>query len=37
MKETQVCLMVARDELGEICKKEINRHIGEFQPNIQPL
>ncbi len=37
MKEAQVCLMVARDELGETCKKEINRHIGEFQPHIQPL
>jgi len=37
MKPTQVCLMMVDKEIGKDCKKEINRHIDEYQPYIKVL
>jgi len=37
MKDQQVCLMVNKEKLQPACKTDINRHIAEFQPNLNPL
>ena len=37
MKALQVCLMAEAESLSAACKKDLNRHIREFQPSIKPL
>jgi hypothetical protein len=37
IKALQVCLMMVSENLGSECKKDMNRHIKEFQPNIREL
>lgn len=37
MKDQQVCLMAHREKLQPQCKSEINRHIKEYQPNLNTL
>jgi hypothetical protein len=37
IKALQVCLMMTGETLGSDCKKDINRHIKEFQPNIREI
>jgi hypothetical protein len=37
IKALQVCLMSEGQSLEPACKKELNRHIGEFQPGIKPV
>ena len=37
VKALQVCLMMESEKLSAPCKKEINRHIKEFQPNIRAI
>jgi hypothetical protein len=37
MKGTQVCLMTEAKSLSAECKKELNRHIHDFQPGIKEV
>lgn len=37
MKAVQVCLMSEGKNLTDSCKKDLNRHIREHQPNIKEL
>jgi len=37
IKALQVCLMMVSENLGSECKKDVNRHIKEFQPNIREI
>ncbi len=37
VKALQVCLMMASENLGGDCKKDMNRHIKEFQPGIREV
>jgi hypothetical protein len=37
VKALQVCLMMVSEKLGSDCKKDMNRHIKEFQPNIREI
>jgi hypothetical protein len=37
VKALQVCLMMESEKLGSDCKKDMNRHIKEFQPNIREI
>ncbi len=37
VKALQVCLMMASENLGGDCKKDMNRHINEFQPGIREI
>lgn len=37
IKAVQVCLMAEAASLSPGCKKELNRHIREYQPTIKPL
>ncbi|HET9235801.1 MAG TPA: hypothetical protein VFO10_01040 [Oligoflexus sp.] len=37
VKALQVCLMMVSENLGGDCKKDMNRHIKEFQPNIREI
>lgn len=37
VKALQVCLMMDSEKLSADCKKDINRHIKEFQPNIREI
>jgi hypothetical protein len=37
MKDVQVCLMVQKEKIQKTCKNEMNRHIKEFQPNLNTL
>ncbi len=37
MKAVQVCLMSEGKSLSEECKKDLNRHIRDHQPNIKEI
>jgi hypothetical protein len=37
IKALQVCLMMVSENLGTECKKDMNRHIKEFQPGIREI
>ncbi len=37
IKALQVCLMTVSEKLSAPCKKDVNRHIKEFQPNIREI
>jgi hypothetical protein len=37
VKALQVCLMMESEKLSSDCKKDMNRHIKEFQPNIREI
>jgi|GEM_PF-3036649 len=37
IKAMQVCLMTVSEKLSADCKKDMNRHIKEFQPNIREI
>lgn len=37
IKALQVCLMTESEKLSAPCKKDVNRHIKEFQPNIREI
>ncbi len=37
MKPTQVCLMMNDGDISKECKREINRHIKEYQPSVKAL
>ncbi|MFY7928118.1 MAG: hypothetical protein ACOVS5_04535 [Oligoflexus sp.] len=37
LKAKQTCLMSNREKLGESCKREINRHIREFQSHLREI
>lgn len=37
IKALQVCLMTVSEKLSANCKKEMNRHIKEYQPNIREI
>lgn len=37
VKALQVCLMMVSEKLSSDCKKDMNRHIKEFQPNIREI
>lgn len=37
IKALQVCLMMVSENLGTECKKDMNRHIKEYQPGIREI
>lgn len=37
LKAQQTCLMSTAEKLGTECKKELNRHIREFQSNLREI